>query len=120
MNNNKQRKNNMARKNTMKMVRALINGKQATSKNDKVKGGVWEYHENKIAYYHNGKLHVTLCDYGTVTTRERINQLLTSLGCGRVGFAQRKGKQVIVVDAKVCQEIDASDVYTFEELEAMV
>jgi len=109
----------MARKNTMKMVRALINGKQAFALNDSVMNGVWEYHGNKIAYYHDGKLHVTLCGYGTVTTRERINQLLTSLGSGRVGFAQRNNKQVIVVDAKVCQEIDASDVYTFEELEAM-
>lgn len=110
----------MARKNTMKMVRALINGKQAKSLNDSVMNGVWEYHGNTIAYYHKGQLNVSLCGYGTVTTRERINQLLNSLGRGRIGFAQRKGEQVIVVDAKVCQEIDASDIYTLEELEAML
>lgn len=110
----------MTRKNTMRMVRALVNGKQASSKNDKVKGGVWEYHGNKIAYYQEGELFVTLCNYGTVTTRERLNQLLTSLGSGRVGFAQRNKEQVIVVDAKIHLEIHASDVYTVKELEAMV
>lgn len=59
-------------------------------------------HGNVIASIVGTHVRVTLAGYGTPTTRERVNGLLTVLADEfnwphRCGFMQEKGKQVFVV-----------------------
>jgi hypothetical protein len=102
------------------MVNALLNGKNAKAARDTVSNGAWKQHGNTIAYYANGNLRVTLSGYNSVSTRERLNQLLTSLGLHRVSFSQKNYEAVIKVDGKVVTEIDPDDVWTIDELKDMV
>mgnify|MGYP001593570892 CR=1 FL=1 len=110
----------MARKNTTRMVKALLNGGKATAKRDVVVDGKWEFHGNMIAYYEGGALNITLCGWNTPTTRERLNTLLSELGMSRLGFSQKNYDAVIKLDGKVVLENDPSDTWTVEELKDMI
>lgn len=110
----------MARKNTMKMVNALLNGKSAKAARDTVSNGVWKQHGNTIAYYDNGELYVTLAGYNSVTTRERLNTLLDNLGLYSIGFGQKNYEAVIKVEGVVVTEVDPSDIWPIAELQDMM
>lgn len=110
----------MARKNTTKMVQALLNGGRAKAARDVVANGAWKQHGNTIAYYADGNLNVTLAGYNSVTTRERLNHLLRELGLHRLGFSQKNYGAVIKVDGKIVLETDPSDIWTIDELKDLI
>ena len=55
-------------------------------------------HGNLIATRHDNPLRwdFTLAGWNTVTTRERLNGLLSAIGAERAAFVQRKGQPVFV------------------------
>lgn len=56
---------------------------------------VWFYHGNNIAWVNDsGEIVVTLCGYGTPSTRERLNALC-SVVAPHVGFYQHAHEQYI-------------------------
>lgn len=111
------------RKETSKIVQALLNGKPATAARTHTDGTSLFLHGNKIAtlerYPFGGTKSVTmtLAGWGTPTTRERLNGLLQSLA-HRIGgqptlahFSQQKGKQFFTDVNGNKKEVD-----TFEEI----
>lgn len=86
---------------------------------------VMRLHGHIIATRVGVRVRVTLAGYGTPTTRERVNGLLTVLADEfnwphRCGFAQEKGKQVFIVrsrDGEVIHRevVNARDFIEFED-----
>ena len=52
----------------------------------------------------------SFCGWPTVTTRDRINGILSILGYNRLGVSQRQGEQWLVFDAKKVMKLDESGV----------
>ena len=106
------------RKITYKAVRAFIEGRNFSEGNTSVnlKRGLrglrspdrqLHLHGNMIADYWYGKgLYITLAGWPTVTTRERINGLLTELGRPE-GVWQRNHEQYYGTHYEWCRTIDS-------------
>jgi hypothetical protein len=84
------------RKVTQKIVSAFALGKPATSGNTTTDGNAIWLHGNRIAQREDdGSVWVTLADWPTVTTRERVNGLCEELGSS-VRFLQKDFEQFAV------------------------
>ena len=118
----------MARKVTQEIVKAFLAGKSKTIKNSHTDGKGLYLHGHKIAWIceepdvKTGLTDIafSMCGWGSVTTRERLNGLLDALGYPQVGISQRKGEQWVVYKAKKVQEIEESDVFTLSEIREWV
>ena len=64
---------------------------------------------NTIALRDDCVFFLTLAGHNTVTTRERLNGLLSCYGIDNVRFAQRNFAPVIVRDGKVIADITDTD-----------
>ena len=106
------------RKITYKAARAFIEGQNFSEGNTSVNlirglrglrspDRQLHLHGNMIADYWYGKgLHITLAGWPTVTTRERINGLLTELGRPE-GVWQRNHEQYYGTHYEWCRTIDS-------------
>ena len=79
------------RKVTKQITQAFIDGESRQVGNTRTDGKAIYLHGNKIAEKRNDTVSLTLAGWNTVTTRERLNGLLTALGSA-AGFNQKKGK----------------------------
>ena len=71
---------------------AFINGEVKKMGNSHTDGKSLFLHNNRIAWKDGNKIKMTLCGWGTVTTRERLNSLCRLLDSPS-GFHQSKGEQ---------------------------
>lgn len=115
------------RKETHKIATAFIARKPARAARTTTTGRELKLHGNTIAWHlpqdtETGlnDIALTLAGWSSVTTRERLNGLLTLLGFPSVGIAQRKGKQWVVYRAEKVCEIDSNDVFTLSDLREWV
>jgi len=63
---------------------ALLNGKRFTRTNTKVLDGVMELYGHKIAWIRQGKIIISNAGWEAVTTKDRLNAILSGLGLGRI------------------------------------
>jgi hypothetical protein len=83
------------RKITKQIAKAFITKDKKSIGNTLCTGNEVFLHGHKILWRNKkGELFFNMCGWGTVTTRERINGILQSLGLP-IGISQRKGKQFI-------------------------
>lgn len=115
------------RKETQKIANAFVQRKAARAARTTTDGKSVELHGNPIAWFtpmntRTGLNDVafTLAGWPSVTTRERINGILTTLGHPRVGISQRKGRQYVVYNAQPVQEVEPNDVFTLSDLREWV
>ena len=115
------------RKETRNIATAFIARKPARAARTSTTGEVLKLHGNPIAWHLPqdtgtglNDIALTLAGWPSVTTRERLNGLLTLLGFPYVGISQRKSKQWVVYKAEKVCEIEASDVFTLSDLREWV
>ena len=115
------------RKVSIEIAKAFINDKKKTVGNTYTENGEIFLHNNKIAWWENNhpsenlsnNIHLcfSMCGWGTVTTRERLNTLFYELFNGeRVYLQQVTGNQYIYINNNGI-EIDPSKVYILREIE---
>ena len=121
------------RKVSIEIAKAFINDKKKTVGNTYTENGEIFLHNNKIAWWENNhpsenlsnNIHLcfSMCGWGTVTTRERLNTLFCELfKSDLVYLKQSKGDQYLYMDALLissnttCIEIDPSKVYILREI----
>ena len=76
---------------TNEVVRAFLNGEPKAISNSMTDGKSLYLWGNEIARFNdNGKLEISLCGYNTVTTRERLNGVLT-LGGYNLKLSTKQG-----------------------------
>lgn len=81
------------RKETQKIAQAFKDGKPLKMARTECTGNMVLLHGNMIAKKHeSGDIVLTLAGWPTVTTRERLNGIVQTLGI-KGGFSQRKGVQ---------------------------
>lgn len=78
------------RKTTRTVATAFINGKSCKVNNTESTGSVLYLHDNAIARHCNGRVQVSLAGWNTVTTRERVNGVLTLIQSD-YGVSQKDG-----------------------------
>lgn len=80
---------------TRQIVNAFVKGETKRIKNTETRDHELYLHDNKIAWFDmsNQVLYMTLAGWPTVTTRERLNGLLTAMCPSHEGFYQRNHKQ---------------------------
>ena len=118
----------MSRKVTHEIVAAFLNGKAKKIKNTHTDGKGLYLHGHKIAWLCEEPhpktglkdIAFSMCGWGSVTTRERLNGLLDALGYPQVGISQRKGEQWIVYKAEKVQEICAYDTFKLSDINEWV
>ena len=76
------------RKITKQIAEALANGNNKTVGNTSVKEGKVYLHGNLIVDWRENGLHMSLADWNTPTTRERLNGIAEYLGL-KVRFSQK-------------------------------
>ena len=115
------------RKETHNIATAFIARKPARAARTSTTGEVLKLHGNPIAWHLPqdtgtglNDIALTLAGWPSVTTRERLNGLLTLLGFPYVGIAQRAGRQWVVYRAEKVREIEAGDVFTLSDLREWV
>lgn len=80
------------RKESTRIVDAFLSRKKAVGARTHTDGDAMYLHGNKIAWHgENGKIHATMSGWGTKTTRDRLNTLVTRLGAKK--FSQKKNVQ---------------------------
>ena len=95
------------RKVTEDIARAFVNGQKKTVSNTSTDGvSVW-LHGHEIIRKDGSDLKVSLCGWGTPTTRERLNGILSIAGYN-VRFFQENHEQ-FVQTADVSIHVDPSD-----------
>ena len=67
------------RKVTEQITEAFLNGRKLTVGNSMTDGNSIFLHGNKIAWRDEGELYISMCGWGTPTTRERLNGLLRGI-----------------------------------------
>ena len=65
-------------------ARAFLNNKPFNRQNMSVSDGVMELYGNKIAWIRLGVLTLSDCGWQTVTTKDRLNAILSGLGLGYI------------------------------------
>lgn len=115
------------RKETKQIAGAFIERKPARAARTTTDGKSIALHGNKIAWHLPQETEAglndiafTLAGWGSVTTRERLNGLLTLLGYSYIGISQRNGRQWVVYKAQPVQEIEPDDIFTLHELREWV
>ena len=111
------------RKETHKIAIAFAARKAARAARTTTDGKAVKLHGNRIAWFTPqdtgtglNDVAFTLAGWPSVTTRERLNGILTVLGFPYVGISQRQGRQWIVYKAQKVCEIEPHDVFTLSEL----
>ena len=108
------------RKETQKIAKAFYNRRAATAARTSTSGEVVKLHGHIIAWRTlAGDIGFSLKGWPTVTTRERINGILSTFGYGRWGVAQREGKQYLVFDAKKMMPIGDEEHFYISDLKGM-
>lgn len=118
----------MTRKVTHEIVDAFLKGKSKKIKSTRTDGKGLYLHGHKIAWVcdepnpKTGLMDIafSMCGWGSVTTRERLNGLLDALGYPQVGISQRKGEQWLVYKADKVQEIDAHGTFMLSDINEWV
>lgn len=85
------------RKETYKIAKAFLEGRPAKASRTSTDGQTVWLHGNRIAYRdEDGHLCITMAGWPTVTTRERLNGILSVFGYWRWGVAQRNYDQYLI------------------------
>ncbi len=105
------------RKVTREIVKAFRNGKAKSIAATYTTGNEVYLHQNKIAWRDYDGVKFNMCGWGSVTTRERINGMLTEFGYPYWGISQRKGKQCLVYKAKVVEVIETRETISLRDLD---
>ena len=82
------------RKITTEIVNAFMRGDSKTMGNTRTDGDAIYLHDNAIAWRDGRDVVITLANWGTVTTRERLNGLLNTIA-PHLGAVQRNHAQFI-------------------------
>ena len=108
------------RKETYKIAHAFLTGRPAKAARTHTDGQTVWLHNNRIAWRNTDHdVCFTLAGWPTVTTRERINGILTTFGYGQWGVSQRDHEQYIVYCADKMMPIGDHDHFYLSELRAM-
>ena len=108
------------RKETYKIAKAFYNRRPASAARTRTNGEVVWLHDNCIAWRTlDGDIGFTLKGWPTVTTRDRINGILSVFGYGRWGVAQRKGQQYLVQGAEKITTIGDHEHFYISDLKGM-
>lgn len=81
------------RKETNAIMSAFIRGDRCSRARTTTDGNNVYLHGHRIAWREGGKVYGSLCGWGSVTTRERLNGLCVML-TGRGRFSQRNHEQL--------------------------
>jgi hypothetical protein len=113
----------MARNIDQVMARALLSHDKLSLSNSNTDGSGLYYHGNKIAWLENNKgLMINMCGWGSLTTRSRLNEVLTQYkdkfvhGVDSIGIRQIKSVQHLTVKKEGQKEITIP-IKTDEDLE---
>jgi len=108
------------RQETDTIARAFYRRKKANQARTNTNGEIVWLHGNRIAWRTlDGDIGFTLAGWATVTTRERINGILSTFGYGKWGVAQRDHAQYIVYHADKMMPLGDHDHFYLSELRAM-
>ena len=108
------------RKETQKIAKAFYNRRRATEARTTTSGEVVKLHDNIIAWRTlDGDIGFSMKGWPTVTTRERINGILSTFGYGRWGVAQRGGEQYLVLGAEKMMPIGDDEHFYISDLKGM-
>jgi len=108
------------RKETYKIAKAFYNRRPASAARTKTNGDVVWLHHNFIAWRTlDGDIGFRLAGWPTVTTRDRINGILSVFGYGRWGVAQRKGEQYLVLGADKMMPIGDDEHFYLSDMKGM-
>ena len=104
---------------TKLIAEAFKNGRKLTRSNTMTDGQAVYLHGNKIVWRDPDSLSglkISMCDWPTPTTRERINGILSTLGSD-VGLAQRNHTQGFIYSDGSFEPIDESKSYSVFDCE---
>ena len=108
------------RKETHKIAKAFYNRRPASAARTRTNGDVVWLHDNFIAWRTlDGDIGFRLAGWPTVTTRDRINGILSVFGYGRWGVAQRKGEQYLVLGANKMMPIGDDEHFYISDMKGM-
>ena len=98
------------RKVTRETVKAFLNGERKQIGNTRTDGQGLYLHDNQIAWRTpDGDIKINMCEWGSVTTRERLNGLLNLIGSD-LGISQRNHAQCLVdKNAEIIREISTNE-----------
>ena len=108
------------RQETDKIARAFFRRTAANAARTRTNGEIVWLHNNRIAWRTlDGDIGFTLAGWPTVTTRERINGILTTFGYRYWGVAQRNHDQYLVLGGDKMMPLGEHDHFYISELRAM-
>jgi len=108
------------RQETDKIARAFFRRRAANAARTSTNGEIVWLHGNRIAWRTlDGDIGFTLAGWPTVTTRERINGILTTFGYRYWGVAQRNHDQYLVLGGDKMMPLGEHDHFYISELRAM-
>ena len=105
---------------TDKIARAFYRRRAANAARTSTNGEIVWLHGNRIAWRTlDGDIGFTLAGWPTVTTRERINGILTTFGYGLWGVSQRNHNQYLVYCAEKVMPLDDNDSFYLSDLKGL-
>ncbi len=108
------------RQETDKIARAFFRRRAANASRTSTNGEIVWLHGNRIAWRTlDGDIGFTLASWPTVTTRERINGILTTFGYGLWGVSQRNHDQYLVYCAEKVMPLDDNDSFYLSDLKGL-
>ena len=99
---------------TETIAHAFMNGYEKRVSNSNTNGKSVFLWGNEIIRKHQGKIQINLCGYNTVTTRERINGVLSYTGTG-YGVTTKQGTVYLVDRQNNKKEIPCDEWVTIGE-----
>ena len=99
-----------------KTIEAFLNREQLKINNTETNGSDLYLFGNRIAYHKDNDIIISMCGYNTVTTKDRLNELLDKLNHGRI---RTKNYVSYYVEDNTSFEIDPSKEYSLNELEVI-
>ena len=99
---------------TETIAHAFMNGYEKTVSNSNTNGKSVFLWGNEIIRKYQGKIQINLCGYNTVTTRERINGVLSYTGTG-YGVTTKQGTVYLVDRQNNKKEIPCNEWVTIGE-----
>ena len=103
------------RKETKEIMTAFLAGKSMQKARTSTDGNAVFLHGHKIIERVPDGYNLTLAGWPTLTTRERLNGFLESIGEMRAGFVQSKGKQYFVTGNFDKREIADDEIIFIEK-----
>lgn len=99
------------RKETRKIVTAFVKGEPATAARTTTDGQAIFLHGNKVFWKGErpGQFFFSMCGWGTVTTRDRINAALYAVGLTRCGVFQKDHDQKYRDEDGLVWDLDPRD-----------